>query len=238
MTATELFRAGALDDAIEALGAELRSNPTDAQRRTFLFELLCFAGNYARADKQLEVLRPGGQESELGVALYRSALHAEQTRQAMFQSGDYPHTAANDAVGGTLNGTPFSSLCDADPRIGARLELFAAGSYLWVPFEHIASIRMQPPRRLRDMLWIPALVATGPGFRGIELGEVLLPVLTPLAAHHPSDAVRLGRVTEWQTLGDGSQAPVGQKMLLMDDEEVPILEIRELEITPASVAVS
>ena len=238
MTATELFRAGALDDAIEALGAELRSNPTDAQRRTFLFELLCFAGNLGRADKQLEILRAGGQEAELGVALYRSALHAEQTRHAMFQSGDYPHTTASDAVGGVLNGAPFSTLCDADPRIGARLELFAAGSYLWVPFAHIASIRMEPPRRLRDLLWIPALVATGPGFRGIELGEVLLPVLTPLASLHPSDAVRLGRVTEWQTLPDGSQAPVGQKMLLVDDEEVPILEIRELEITPAPVAVS
>ena len=49
MTAQSLFQAGRLDDAIGALSAELRDNPTDAQRRTFLFELLCFAGNYDRA---------------------------------------------------------------------------------------------------------------------------------------------------------------------------------------------
>lgn len=238
MTATDLFRAGALDEAIEALGADLRSDPTDAQRRTFLFELLCFAGNWARADKQLEMLRGRGQEAELGVALYRSALHAEQTRQSMFHDGEYPHTAVSETISGTLNGRAFASLRDADPRIGARLEVFAAGRYLWVPFEHIASIQIQPPRRLRELLWIPALVRTGPGFRGVELGEVLLPVLAPLSWRHDDDAVRLGRVTAWETLDDGEPVPVGQKLLLVDDEEVPILDIRELEITPAPVAVS
>ncbi|HUF28322.1 MAG TPA: type VI secretion system accessory protein TagJ [Gemmatimonadaceae bacterium] len=231
--ARALFDAGALDAAIEALGVDLRSNPTDAQRRTFLFELLCFAGSWSRAEKQLEVLRPAGPQAELGVALYRSALHAEQTRQAMFETGDLPRTSVTDAVAGTINGTPFSSIRDADPRIGARLELFAAGRYLWVPFEHIASIRMEPPRRLRDLLWIPAVVHTGPGIRGLELGEVMLPVLAPLTWKHASEAVRLGRITEWSELEDGSAAPVGQKLLLVDDEEVPILELRELEITAA-----
>ena len=45
--------------------------------------------------------------------------------------------------------------------------------------------------------------------------------------------IRLGRVTEWVDLEDGNQAPVGQKMLLVDDEEFPILELRELVITHA-----
>ena len=47
-------------------------------------------------------------------------------------------------------------------------------------------------------------------------------------------AVRLGRVTEWRDLGAGPIAPIGQKLLLVDDEEFPMLELRELEI--ASVA--
>ncbi len=42
MKAQELFQAGKLDEAVQALGAELRDNPADARRRTFLFELLCF----------------------------------------------------------------------------------------------------------------------------------------------------------------------------------------------------
>ena len=65
-TARELYAAGRLDSAIETLGAELRSNPLDAQRRTFLFELLTFAGQYERAEKQLDVLARAGAKAEMG----------------------------------------------------------------------------------------------------------------------------------------------------------------------------
>ena len=78
-----------MSDALKALAAEVRDNPTDARRRTFLFELLCFAGEYDRADKQLEVLGQAGPESELGVLLYRSALYAERQRQDLFSRGEF-----------------------------------------------------------------------------------------------------------------------------------------------------
>jgi type VI secretion system protein ImpE len=232
------LRAGRLDAAVEALGVELRNDPTDAQRRTVHFELLCFSGNKERAEKQLDVLGQRGRDAAMGTLLYRSALHAERTRQEMFVGSTYPTGPAPRAVSGTLNGTPFQSLTDADPRIGARLEIFAAGQYTWIPLEQIASVRMNPPRRLRDLLWAPALVRTSEDFQGAELGEVLVPVMAPLSWHHANDAVRLGRVTEWQELGDASQAPIGQKLLLVDEQEFPLLELRELEIVPAPVAVS
>ena len=236
MRANELFQAGKLDQTVEALGVELRNNPTDVQRRTFLFELLCFSGNYDRAEKQLDVLSQGGRDREMGALLYRSALHAERLRQDMFRNGTYPHsTPAPPAVSGTINGSPFQTLTDADPRIGARLEVFAAGQYMWIPFEHIASIQIMPPKKLRDLLWTPALVRTSAGFRGVELGEVLVPALTPLSWQHEDDAVRLGRMTTWRELADGPQAPAGQTLLLIADEEVPLLEVRELEIAAAPV---
>lgn len=237
MNAHELFRAGRVAEAIEVLGVELRDNPADAQRRIFLFELLCFTGNYARAEKQLDVLAQRGTEAAMGTLLYRSALHAEQIRQEMFAAGSYPTGPAPRPVSGTLNGTPFRSLTDADPRIGARLEVFAAGQYTWLPLEHISSIRMNPPRRLRDLLWAPVLVRTSDDYQGMELGEVLTPALAPGSWRHDSDAVRLGRVTEWEELASGAQAPIGQKLLLVDDQEIPILEVRELDIVPAPVAV-
>lgn len=238
MNGQELFRAGRLNEAVEALGVELRQDPSDAQGRIFLFELLCFAGNYGRAEKQLDVLAQKGAEAAMGTLLYRSALHAEQTRQEMFMEGTYPRGPAPRTVSGTLNGTPFHSLTDGDPRIGARLEIFAAGQYTWIPLEQIASVRIAPPKRLRDLLWAPAVVRTSSDFRGIELGEVLVPALAPLSWGHDDDAVRLGRLTEWQTIGPDSQAPIGQKLLLVDDQEFPLLELRELDIVPASVAVS
>jgi type VI secretion system protein ImpE len=236
MKARELFQAGRLDDAIESLGADLRNNPTDAQRRTFLFELLCFAGRFDRAEKQLDVLAQSSQQAAMGALLYRSALHAEQTRAEMFRTGSYPAPAPAAPVTGTLNGKSFTSFTDADPRIGARLELFAAGQYTWVPLAQVASITMEPPKRLRDLLWAPAIVRTGPGFKGVELGEVLIPVITPGSADFDDDQVRLGRTTEWVSDGEGHEVPVGQKLFLVDGEEFPLLELRQLEIAPASVA--
>jgi predicted component of type VI protein secretion system len=59
MNPTELYCQGRLNDAIQALSAELRDHPTDTRRRTFLFELLCFAGEYERADKPKVRIIPG-----------------------------------------------------------------------------------------------------------------------------------------------------------------------------------
>lgn len=233
MNAVELFRAGRLQDAIAALGSEVRDNPTDTQRRTFLFELLCYAGTYDRALKQLDVLAANGPEAANGGLLYRSALHAQQLREEQFSKGAHEYSAPpTDALTGTLNGKPFSRLRDADPRLGARLEVYAAGQYMWIPFHYIASIQTQAPRQLRDLMWLPALVKTSESYSGLDLGELLLPVLTPFSWDDESDDVKLGRVTEWVALESGHEVPIGRKLLLVDDEEVALLDVRELVINP------
>jgi type VI secretion system protein ImpE len=237
MNAGQLLRAGKLDQAIQALSAEVRDNPTDAQRRTFLFELLCFAGAFDRAEKHLDLLAQANKDASLGALLYRGALNSELTRAELFEKRAYPPPPAEaPTLSGTLNGKPFESFEDGDPRIGTRLEVFAGGQYLWLPLEHIASIEVEPPKRLRDLLWTPALVRTGPGFKGQELGEILLPALTPQAYKHSDEAVRLGRVTVWEQLEDGEAAPAGLKTFLVDDEEFPILEIRRLEFATPEAA--
>ncbi len=234
MTAAELYRDGRLSDAIQALGVELRENPTDSKRRTFLFELLCFAGEYDRAEKHLNILSDASRDAATGSLVYRAALSGERTRNELFAKKDYP-TAPAEPVKGTLNGKPFESLEDADPRIGPRLEIYAAGDYMWLPLAHIASIELQPPKRLRDLLWAPAIVRTGPKFRAMELGEVLVPALSPFSFRHADETVRLGRLTVWEE-EEGEVVPFGQKMLLVDGEEFPLLELRHLEIAGAEEA--
>src|SRR6187551_1742004 len=110
--------------------------------------------------------------AEAGAATYRAALVAERVREHMFSAGDYPSTPVPAAKGGTCNELPFTTIEDADPRIGARLELCAGGRYLWIPFAHIASVTIQPPARLRDLRWIPARVSTSEEIRHMDLGEV------------------------------------------------------------------
>jgi len=229
MTAAELYRKGNLSAAIQALGVELRQNPADQKARTFLFELLCFAGEYDRAEKQLDVLSDVNKEAATGAIMYRAALAGERTRNELFGKKNYPVTDA-EAVRGTLNGKPFEALEDADPRIGPRLEVYAAGQYMWLPLAHIASLEMQAPKRLRDLIWAPTLVHTGPKFRAMELGEVLVPALSPFSFRHSDDAVRLGRATVWEEQEGGEVVPLGQKMLLVDGEDFPLLELRHLEI--------
>lgn len=198
--------------------------------------MLCFAGKYDRAEKQLTILeQEGSKESMLGTLLYKAAINAEKTRQEMFEKKIFPKPlldGAGMAVSGKLNGKEFTMLSDTDSRIGEKLEVFAAGDYLWLSYHDIASIRIDPPKRLRDLLWIPAKVTTGPAFRSRELGEIMIPAMAPLSWQHPDEEVRLGRVSEWCEDEAGEVAPYGLKCILVDGEEVPIVEIRELEIYP------
>ena len=228
MTAKELYQAGKLTEAIQALNTEVRNNPTDAKRRTFLFELLAFAGEWDRAEKQVKFLQDAGQQAQLGGLLYLSAIHGERTREDTFNKREFPLENA-PAIGVTINGTKYEDVSDADPRIGPRLEMYAAGAYLWLPFKHIQAVEIQGPKRLRDLLWISALVHTGPSFKDKELGEVLLPALTVFASKHSDENVRLGRMTDWAEGAEGLALPHGQKMLLADGEEFPFLEVRTLE---------
>lgn len=239
MDAQQLFKAGKLTEAIPALNAHLRDNPSDVRSRTFLFELLCFAGEYDRAEKQLAILQQeGNKDSLFGTMLYRAALAAERTRQEMFENRAFPEPSANGSASmpltGKLNGKQFSSLADTDSRIAEKLEVFAAGNYLWISYSDIAAIHMEPPKSLRDLLWAPAHISCGPDYHSRDLGEVLLPALAPLSWKHADDEVRLGRVTEWCEDESGAEAQYGLKMLLVDGEEIPFLEIRDLEFDATS----
>jgi len=227
--AKDLLAAGKVSEAITLLGSWLRDNPADVSQRTFLFELLCFAGQYDRAEKQLSVLSQGTKEAQLGATMYYAALHAEKDRNDLFRNQAFPKTEASDELSGTLNGKPFTSFRDADPDIGARLEVYAAGAYLWIPFRHIASIALLPPKHFRDLMWPSAMVMTGPSFKGTELGQVIIPAIYPFSWKDTDENVWLGRSTVWGADEEGREYPSGQKIFLVDGEEFPLLELRTLE---------
>jgi len=238
MIAKELFQAGRVKEAIQALSAHLRDHPTDAPQRTFLFELLCFSGEFERAEKQLAVLSKSGPQHEVAAVLYFSALHAEKTRHDLFQKQALPKQAsvAPRSVSGLLNGKPFSSISDADPEIGPRLEVFAAGSYVWMPFAELASLQIEAPRNLRDTLWATAFIKAGLAQEDQEPREVMIPLVYPFSWKCEDEAVWLGRTTAWTEDESGAEYPVGRKLLLVDGEEVSLLEIRSLEFDQAAPA--
>lgn len=226
-----LFREGRLDDAIAALGDSLREDPSDGRARMFLVELLCFAGEFERARRLLEGVSLTDPELLMGVGAFQSGLSALMERAEMFGSGNLPETDGElSDVTGTLNGNPFESLRDGDPRLGPRFEAIVNGAYTWIPMRHVARLSAEAPARLRDLFWITAEVQFAEEVGG-QLNDIILPAMTAEAPSDSDDQVRLGRVTEWVELESGEEIPLGQKLLVAGGEEVSLLEVREIVIS-------
>lgn len=230
---SSLLDEGKLDTAIEQVTGELRARPDDLQLRTSLFELLCFAGRWDRAEKQLDVLG-SSEERRTGALLYLGAITAERAREDTVTRKAYG-APPDGTTGGSLNGTSFTSISDADPRVGARLEVFMGADCMWVPFASIASVRMESPKRLRDLIWMPAEVRLHGAGNAAAQPQVLLPALAVFSWRHADPQVRLGRMTVWEEV-NGEEIPRGQKMLLVDGEEISLLEIRSLEFSEGGAA--
>ncbi len=93
MNSSDLYRSGKLHAAIEAAIGEVKQKPSDVPSRFFLAELLCFAGDLDRADKQLEVLSKQDTQSAMMVSLFRQLIRGEIARQQVFQEGRAPEIA-------------------------------------------------------------------------------------------------------------------------------------------------
>src|SRR5262249_11241980 len=158
------------------------------------------------------------------------------SRHQLFRDQEFPTVAAEPSPSGTLNGKPFQSISDADPQIGTRLELYAAGAYLWIPFRHIASIQIDPPRLLLETLWTSAFVTTGPAFRGTDIGQVMIPAVYPFSWKSSDEALWMGRATDWAADSDGIEYPVGHKIFLVDGVAVPLAEIQSIEFAQNAAA--
>lgn len=86
----ELLDADQLDEAILAMNGEVRSHPTDIDRRAHLAELLCVSGNLDRADLLLDAISDLDPGAGVGVSLFRQLVRAEQARQRFHAQGSPP----------------------------------------------------------------------------------------------------------------------------------------------------
>lgn len=90
MTASDLFRAGQLKEAIGAALAEVRDRPTEPGPRLFLSELLCFSGELERADNHLDAVGQGDPQIMPWILTFRQLIRAEQSRRDLFTQGRLP----------------------------------------------------------------------------------------------------------------------------------------------------
>ena len=125
---------------------------------------------------------------------------------------------------GTIDGKPFEWISDGDARMGPVLEVIAEGRYLWVPFDQIHAIEIEPPEDLRDMLWLPAHFTWANG------GESYALILAryPCSYRHQDSQVALSRKTEWELLGEDTYIGFGQKMFFTDIHDYALMDIRSI----------
>ncbi len=134
------------------------------------------------------------------------------------------------ATSGTVNGTAFEWIADADSRLGPVLEVLLNGSYYWAPFERIRRIQCEKPADARDLVWLPAQLTWSNG--GEAMG--LLPVRYPGSEAAEDDAIRLSRKTQWRELGPDTFAGLGQRVLATSADEFGLLEVREVVLDSGS----
>lgn len=95
MNAAELFQAGDLHSAVEAALADVKKHPADTSKRGLLAQLLCFAGDLERADRQLDTISQQNVEAAIAVSMLRQLIRAETSRREFFEQGRPPESISD-----------------------------------------------------------------------------------------------------------------------------------------------
>jgi type VI secretion system protein ImpE len=136
---------------------------------------------------------------------------------------------------GTAGDTAFDDMRDADDMLASCFEVITTtGKYFWIPPERVLLLEFHAAKRPRDLFWRRATmqVADGPD------GEVYLPALyPPTAGTAPAmtDALRLGRATDWHQAGDGGPTlGLGAVTILVGEDALTWLEMDKVSFQVAA----
>jgi type VI secretion system protein ImpE len=88
--AEQALKDGDPQAAIKHLQTQVRSQPSDAKLRVFLFQLLCVQGDWARALNQLNVASELDASTLPMVQAYRETIHCELLREQVFKGQKAP----------------------------------------------------------------------------------------------------------------------------------------------------
>lgn len=171
----------------------------------------------------------------------QAALEEAPTRPVVCAWCEEPQVhSASEGEAETLVERRFEWVSDSDTRLGPVCEFIVAGGYRWLAFADIASLQMDRPRNLMDLVWRPVTLQlhdTGAGAQTLRgffpsrySGTENLPPETDGARR---DALTLARLTQWQEVGDTGVFAMGQKTWMTDGVDMPLLGLRCLRLADA-----
>ena len=265
-TAKELFRSGELSAAINQLITEVKARPTDTSARIFLFELLCFAGELDRAERQLDVIATQGAQTELGVMGYRNCLKVERERRKLWTEGGEPHFMADppayldlhlDAIRQAREGkfeaarTLLDQAEEQRPAIpgtadGSEFYDFRDADDFVAPVLEIAAkdkyawVPLEQVRRLQigKPEQLRDLLYTPARIELIDGTQGQFFLLSLYAGTHEAanETAKLGRATEWQAYSDDLARGVGARMWMIGDDDKLVFDVETVEFLSLSDA--
>ena len=261
--AKELFAAGKLNEAIEELLRAVKANPSDAASRTFLFELSCFAGDWERAERQLDVVGHQSAQAELGVMVYRSNIKAEQERRRVFAEGAQPHFLNEPPAYIDLQIEALKQLSQGR-NAEARASLDRAEEERPAIVGKLNGQDFQDFRDYDDRLggvielivkdkyvWLPIeqirhleisppkqlrdMLWASARVEALDgtIGEVYVPTLYPNSSDSDNDQARLGRMTDWKQVSEDLYSAVGLRLFLVDGEDKSLFEAQSVDFAQA-----
>lgn len=260
MDVHSLYSAGQLGEAVTAAINVVKGKPADVGARLFLAELLCFQGDWERAEKQLDAAAKQSQDDGFLALLIRQLIRGEILREQVFTEGRSPQLVGELPPDAKLqleicaeirNQRDASQLVDSAQE--ARPPI--AGQCNDQSFDDIRDLDDRMAGILEVITatgkyyWVPwksvkTLELTKPE-RPADLiwrkasidvengpeGDVFIPVRYPCPnAAGWDDQLRLGRATTWAGEGSGAVIGLGQKMFLIGDDTKSLLEIDKLAI--------
>ena len=262
VTAKALYEAGELQAAIDEVTRTVKSDPSDSRQRTFLFELLCFAGDFDRAERQLDVLGHQSATAEVGVQVYRNNIRAERDRRRLFAEGLHPYFLTDPPTYVELHLDAINRLREGN-FAEARQLLDRAEEERPALTGKLNGIQFLDFRDYDDIIgpalelivqdhytWLPfeqikqieigapkqlrdlMWVAARIESTDGTIGEVFIPALYSGSSEHANDQVKLGRMTDWKKIEKDLFLAAGLRLFLVDNEDKAMLEVRSIEFEP------
>jgi type VI secretion system protein ImpE len=265
MKTAELIQQGKLMDARQQLVQEVKSAPGDLGKRTTLSQVLCFCGEWEKAERQLDAIAVQDAKREPSVAVYKNIIQAERERHAVLTMKQQPAFLSKTPLYFETYWTALTALSEGKAEEAESLfEAIEAqrpqisGTINGTPFTGIAdtdsflSFFLEtivheryiwlPFESIREILITPPKTLFDllwiPGQITTVEGLALnccLPVVYAGSFAHEDERIRMGRLTAWSKIGGYFIKAMGQRVLDAGGQDTAILDIREAVINPATV---
>jgi type VI secretion system protein ImpE len=258
MRAEAYLQSGDLEKALADLTEQVRNDPSKAELRTFMFQLLSVLGQWERAITQLNVAAELDSDAMLMAQVYRPALNCEVLRANVFQGKRSP-LIFGEPLDWMVWLTQVPGLVAAG-QIKAAAELrdrafdaapAVSGQIDGQPFSWIADADTRLGPTLEAIVngkyyWIPFerikeiridqpvnlrdVIWIPATFVWGNQGQAagLIPTRYPGSEAETDSSFRMARKTDWRDAGHNLFTGIGQRMLATDHGEYPLLEIRSV----------